>query len=216
MAEIGLRAGLDLLGSRTRLTVIACWVVIVTFALAAVGQILELTGTIDFEQAGSDVSTFIFAIVYIISALAYYVSVVLVGMWIYRAHANLFAADLTGLEYSPGWSVGWFFVPIACLFKPFQAMRELWNASHGAQDNFDADAEIQLNIWWGAFVVGGIADWISFRLTLLSDQPTMGVGLVLSAIGSALSVVSAWYLIQIMQEVERNQRTHFAVAEFAA
>ncbi len=34
--------------------------------------------------------------------LAMLVSAILVGMWIHRAHANLEAANLPGLEYTPG------------------------------------------------------------------------------------------------------------------
>jgi hypothetical protein len=49
---------------------------------------------------------------------------VLVGVWIYRANANAHALG-GDLSVSPGWAVGWFFVPIACLFKPYLAMRRL-------------------------------------------------------------------------------------------
>src|SRR5262245_55917536 len=49
--------------------------------------------------------------------------------WIYRAHANLHEAGLDELRYSPGWSVGSFFVPLINLVIPFRAMRELHNRS---------------------------------------------------------------------------------------
>ena len=47
-------------------------------------------------------------------------------MWVYRANQN--ARDLSGneLEFSPGWSVGWFFVPIAALFMPYRVVAEIW------------------------------------------------------------------------------------------
>ncbi len=51
-------------------------------------------------------------------------------VWMYPAQKNLPALQPTRpLEVSPGWAVVWFFVPIMNLFRPFQAMRQLWNES---------------------------------------------------------------------------------------
>ena len=81
-----------------------------------------------------------------LSALLFLISAVFVGMWIYRAHANLRDANVEGTTITPGWAVGWFFVPFASLFKPFEAMRELWNASDGTDSRLAPD---QMKIWWG-------------------------------------------------------------------
>ena len=51
------------------------------------------------------------------------------GFWIYRAGENLIRADVDHLDYSPASRVWWFAVPVASVFKPYQAMRELWNAA---------------------------------------------------------------------------------------
>jgi hypothetical protein len=66
------------------------------------------------------------------SFLALIACFVLVGRWIYRTNANahLLGGDMT---ISPGWSVGWYFVPVANLFKPYEGMKETWFASHNAR-----------------------------------------------------------------------------------
>jgi len=33
------------------------------------------------------------------------------------------------MEYTPGWSVGWFFVPLYNFYKPYRAITELYLAS---------------------------------------------------------------------------------------
>lgn len=52
-------------------------------------------------------------------------------MWIYRINSNTrslgAAADM---KYTPGWSVGWFFIPIANIWKPYQVLKELWISNH--------------------------------------------------------------------------------------
>ena len=56
-------------------------------------------------------------------------TVVAFCFWVYSAHANLRWLRVSGLEYTPGWAVGWFFVPIMLLFRPCQVMFEIWKAS---------------------------------------------------------------------------------------
>lgn len=85
-------------------------------------------------------------------------------MWTHRANAN--AAVLTGraLEISPGWSVGWYFIPFANLVKPYHAMKEIWVAS---SRNHDSTGLVSL--WWGLWIFSGILSQISFRLGLQAD-----------------------------------------------
>jgi len=61
-------------------------------------------------------------------------SIVVFLIWEYRSFNNLSALEARNLEFSPGWAIGWWFVPFANLFKPFQAMRELWAESDPEYD----------------------------------------------------------------------------------
>ncbi len=129
-------------------------------------------------------------------------SCIAVGMWIHKAHANLEAADFPALEFSPGWSVGWFFVPIASLFKPFQAMRELWNASHGAIGDYSDPAPGFFWVWWLCWIFSGIGGQVE-TVTML-DVASM-----------ALTVVSAGALLVIVNTVTRQQHTMDVAETFA-
>lgn len=57
-------------------------------------------------------------------------TVVLFGCWIVRANRNVRALGAGGLRITPGWAVGYFFIPIINLWRPYQAMKDLWQASH--------------------------------------------------------------------------------------
>src|SRR4029077_16520575 len=57
------------------------------------------------------------------------VAVVAFCMWFYRAYKNLKGWRIPGLKYSPGWAVGYFFIPILNLFRPYQIAQEIWKAS---------------------------------------------------------------------------------------
>jgi hypothetical protein len=51
-------------------------------------------------------------------------------MWVYRINSNTHALRVVGMKFTPGWAVGWFFVPLASLWKPYQVLKEIWNSNH--------------------------------------------------------------------------------------
>ena len=151
-----------------------------------------------------------------VTLLSLLLSIVLVGMWIHKAHANLFAAGLSGLRYSPGWSVGWFFVPLLNLFKPYDAMRELWHASFGAHERFDSPAPSHLQLWWGLWIGGNIASNIAQRMQESTRSDTIMTGTILAGISALLMAGAAYILIGIMRDVTAAQSRGLAISEVFA
>ncbi len=93
-----------------------------------------------------------------------FVTVVLACVFIYRANANLRSAVVTGLTYSPAWSVGWWFVPIMDLFKPYLVVKEIYRLSHAiGREGADAKPYL-LQLWWLfwilRYVVAVAATWL--------------------------------------------------------
>ena len=142
-----------------------------------------------------------------LSWVAFVVSAVIVSIWIYRAHANLSVIGLDGLEFTPGWSIGWFFVPIASLVMPYRAMRELWERSGAAADVRWGGI---LPYWWGTFLIGGVIENIGGRM--ISDVSGTGTGILLLAIGQVTRVVCAVLLMQIIRTATRAEATASSVS----
>jgi Domain of unknown function (DUF4328) len=172
-------------------------------------DMLKLGGLVSDDDLGTAAT--VIAGYYAAYMLVFIGSIIAVSMWIHRAHANLFAARLDRLEYTPGWSVGWFFVPIMNLFKPFHAMRELYNRSHGQDDGFDAPSPSDLTIWWGCYIVGSILGNLSFRLDGL-DPGVQGIATVLSIASSLVLVGSAIFLKKIIEATDAAQGSMLGVA----
>jgi hypothetical protein len=61
--------------------------------------------------------------------LMFLASFVALLMWIHRAYQNLPSLGFERPRFSPGWSVGYFFMPILNFFRPYQAMRDIWEGS---------------------------------------------------------------------------------------
>lgn len=97
--------------------------------------------------------------------LVFLVAGVMILRWIHRIVANAHAiAD--GLTISPGWAVGWYFVPVANLWKPFAAIREAWAVAVAPERWADIPAPALLRWWWGLWIATNIIDNLSFRLSL--------------------------------------------------
>jgi len=190
------------LEGRARAGNLALWAFIAASLVEIVCAWIESSGTVDLDN-GDDLLTAAVGLGYIVYFLVFVASLVMVAMWIHRAHANLFASGIGGLEFSPGWSVGWFFVPVANLFKPFQAMRELWNASAGAAGAFQAETPSELRVWWGAWLAGNIVSSVAARLVLTGETT---VSFALDAASTILLIVAAWYLMGIIRAVTSMQR----------
>ncbi|MEP9357412.1 DUF4328 domain-containing protein [Sphingomonas sp. KR3-1] len=81
-------------------------------------------------------------------------TIILFSVWIYRAGSNLLRVGYQDLEFTPGARIWWFAVPIANLFKPFQGMRELWNASHGETEYTITPPLV--STWWAFWLAANI------------------------------------------------------------
>lgn len=90
-----------------------------------------------------------------VDLLGYFATAIAWFFWQHRAYANLRLIGSRETEYTPGWSVGWWFVPIANLFRPYSIMAELWrrSASHNEPgQSSDASGSSLIGGWWLCYV----------------------------------------------------------------
>ncbi len=206
MADLNLADGLAILERRAR-TVRIAMIAFIAFSLADVVVVIgEIAGAVDIDAAELSLMSGLGALVYALFAVAMVIAIVVVAMWIHGAHANLRAAGMIGLEFTPGWAVGWYFIPIANLFKPFQAMRELWNRSLAEDEGFGQDTPSRLKTWWGTWIAGNIVSNIGVRLQSLGGAEAVTVGHALDIVSTLLLVVAGWLLLQIVEAVSAAQR----------
>jgi hypothetical protein len=138
----------------------------------------------------------------------YLATVVVFGMWIHRANRNARALGARHLEFTPGWAVGWYFVPILNLWKPMQAMREIWHASQNPHAGPDESTPAMISGWWGLWLITNFLGQLSFRYGLKAKTPQAMVtaeviGLISDFVDVGLCIVAAKLVVSIyhMQRV---------------
>lgn len=147
------------------------------------------------------------ALLSIVSAIA---TVILVACWIYRANANAHVLG-GGLSITPGWAVGWYFVPVACLFQPYIAMKETWLASHFGNDWGNGDATHLLRWWWGLWIVNGVLGY----LLIFTRQGPPELGAACTLVAGLLDTALIPILIRIMKQINDAQKITRNIAVFA-
>ncbi len=79
---------------------------------------------------------------------------VIIAMWIYRMASNTrFLAGANKMDYTPGWAVGWYFIPFANLWKPYQAMKEIWTLNVVRDRDSSELIAMLLPLWWFLWLV---------------------------------------------------------------
>lgn len=176
-------------------TPVASAAVVLTGVFAVVAGLVQQG---DLHPESTDPGDLALALGVLLSSLAYLGSFVLAivffSIWIHRACANAWAFGQSPMSTTPGWAVGWFFVPFANLVKPFRAMKEIWFGS-------DPSGSVAITPglvggWWGTWIVSGIVWRISSKIE----------GSHLEVVAGLLTAISAVLAVLVMTRVAANQR----------
>lgn len=93
-------------------------------------------------------------------------TIVVFARWILLSHRNLPALGASYLQFTPGLAVGFFFIPVLNLWKPYQAMKSLWRFSHDAHKPDVHDIPWLLPTWWTLWLLSIFIGNILMRLSL--------------------------------------------------
>lgn len=152
-----------------------------------------------------------------VQPLAYIPTVVVFCIWIHGAYANLKFFPVTGLQYSAGWAVGYFFVPILNLYRPYQVAQEMWKASdpdvtlnNGGSWRSVSGSSV-IGMWWTFWILGNIVTNISARLSLKGDlDPNAEASLLLDIAGNGLETIAGLAAIVMIKQLRDRQVKKFA------
>jgi Domain of unknown function (DUF4328) len=117
----------------------------------------------------------------ILTALAWF-------LWLHRSVANARSLGVT-TEATPGWSVGWWFVPFANLVKPYRILRSLF-------DGVGSGGGGIVGAWWGCYLIAAVVG----EFAAFQSSPTPDAFRIYAAsfLGSAVFRIAAALLAALM------------------
>jgi len=141
------------------------------------------------------------------SLLAFIASAILIIQWIYRANANVRQLGALNMHYTPAWSVGYYFIPIFNLWKPYLAMKEIFKASIAPSDWTDAKTTYILPLWWTLWIASNLLNQSIFRLSAqVIELPELMTLNMLSQISNALDIPLALVTLALIKTISELQR----------
>ena len=146
-------------------------------------------------------------VLYIALAVAFLV-------WLYRVSRNVPALGnpKSGVEYSPGWALGSFFIPFVNLVVPYKAVREVWVKSDPAVRTGDdfmfaqpSSAPLVLG-WWIMWLASNVLSNIFWQLQGDAETPgAQGFMAGLKLLSDLVSVVAAVLAVMVVRGIDRRQ-----------
>ncbi len=152
--------------------------------------------------------------IYGASILVYLMTAIVFMRWTYLASRNARSLVDEKLEYSPGWAVGWFFVPIANLWKPYQVMIELFKASHPdyIENWSEAPSTPEISRWWTVWIFAFVIGRVSSRMSMRAETTEQLLGssqvlLVCDVISVALGIAAIMLVSKLQSwQIEKFDR----------
>ncbi|MBL4815157.1 MAG: DUF4328 domain-containing protein [Shewanella sp.] len=146
----------------------------------------------------------------IIFLINFIISGFLILKWIHRANFNSHQLGAENMEFTAGWSIGYFFIPIMTLFKPYQAMKEIWQTSHNPKEWNMVEVSKILPVWWTVWLINNFLGQIIFRTAGDAEgiEPLMRLNLITQA-SNVLDIFLAILTFIIICKIHEKQKYAF-------
>ena len=199
-------------------TALAKWCRWLLFAQAALALISALSGFVTAglladvakgmaDPAAVEQDDMRTGVIALLTLLLLIINLIAIGTWIVRASRNAWILRPDEMEITPGWAVGWYFVPIANLYLPFKAMQEIWLASaNAAGPEQYADAGGLLNSWWGFWLLSNILGAITFQIQMRADSlEAIRLGASFSIAADVLNMAASLLMAAVIARTQKMQ-----------
>ena len=202
------------------------WISLGVIVLSLLSDLMQmnLLSAGHFSQAQAESNDTRQKIIGVLYLVAFLITAVAFLKWIYRANSNCHGFGVQGMKFTPGWSIGYYFIPILNFFKPYQAMREIWNVSEHPDDWQNKKGSALLGWWWALWLLSNFVSQIAFRMAIhansiasLQDSTTLSIisGIVdIPSYLVAISLVSAIFAKQ--EKLVRNHFYHDVLSDHSA
>lgn len=179
-----------------------------SLALFAVGNVMRIGDAAANPDLAAD-AVLPSDLVYGLAGIPFFVAFIVTGFlilkWSYRVSMN---AKATGHapSISPGWAIGWYFIPIANLWMPFQALKRVWRVSAGGDAWRTVKTPAIMRWWWGFWIAGGFA-WNASDTagTIITGMAGIAASSALTILAASLHIVTCLLLVRVVRKISQTQ-----------
>jgi len=144
----------------------------------------------------------------IIQIIIFIISAITFIQWFRRAYFNLHLR-VNHLSQPEGWAAGCWFMPIINLFRPYQIMQELFQATHfflkrnevHTREHFSMPS---LSLWWTFWIIDRFVGQFVFKYAMKADTiEELTTSTIAQLISNGIGIVLAIITINIITEYSK-------------
>jgi hypothetical protein len=152
------------------------------------------------------------AVISLIAIAAFLFTAVAFLMWKHRAYRNLRALGAKQLRFTPAWVVGYYFIPIMNLFRPYQAMKEIALESdpkrhfENGWDRRNTSGGALIQFWWFLFLVRPVLQ--NFSQAYVARNPSLKdleTAVCIDLAFNLASVAAAVLALLLVNRIDKHQ-----------
>lgn len=134
-------------------------------------------------------------------------TLIFLAVWINRSCKNGWLLDAPHMTTTPGLSVGYFFIPLLSLWKPFGTMKEIRRASFGS----DHSIPRLLPLWWTFWILNNLLLLTSFGFYLIpSNEQSLLMARKLELISAPIILILNYLAIALVTSITLAQQRRAA------
>jgi len=130
--------------------------------------------------------------------------------WLHRCYSNLRTLGIAGSRFTPGWAVGYWFIPFLNLVRSKQILDDLWRATdRAAQPARDGGwrtlpTTATTGVWLGVWIAGAVVERIaaSIHLNTFSDLVAQNSWFFAA---TALQIAAAVCMYRLVRSLTQRQ-----------
>lgn len=165
--------------------------------------LLERMQVGDFTQAETESNDLRESAIGVLELALYIATAIAWCIWFRRSH-DFVTVGGRQMEFGRN-AWGWFFMPFANLYKPYEAVRELWQRATGLARG--ARPAI-LPVWWGVWLLSSLTGNVSMRMSLKASTeiPALITVSNVQAVDAAAGIVVSVAALFAVRAIDRALR----------
>jgi len=142
--------------------------------------------------------------------LAFIITGIVWLIWLHRAYSNLGAMGTRKSRFTPGWAVGYWFIPFVNLVRPYQIVVDLWRRSEGLNTSESVEHLPRPSViswWWGVYLLSGVVGRLF--ASLAREASSVNDFITSTDVGmfaDGIAIVSAILAISVVRGIDERQQ----------
>lgn len=199
---------------RAKIAITLIWIVLFVDIISLISGYFQYNLLQRFSN-GDEISPFIAnandlreQIIGIIHLIVMIISAITFIQWFKQAYHNLHVR-VKNLSFTEGWAIGSWFVPIICLYRPYQIMKELYEETKEFLTKRDVIFNMKLSktslvIWWTLWLIHNIIGQFVFRYSLRAHSIIELTDLTIaSMIGDLVGIPLALITVKVIRDYSK-------------